>query len=802
MPEANRRRLFLAVIFLMCLAAVGSAQNPASFDTRAVYLFERLDAGVLPTPMMVAMMRDPFPETRILLLRVVASSADPNQAMLLREFLRDPDFRIRYQVMLAAGRLGPAGRDIALAGLGDQIARVRQAAAWAACHGGDEALEVLIRRMGAEPDLGVRTTVAANLWRFGDADWEPHAIAAAASDSAQLRRAAAYSLARSPRISARPTLRRLAADGHAVIRATAVAGLGQAPPAKDDLMVLARALADPDPRVRAAACGTLTSQPEPELDAKAKERIASMWRSTDPHLAVMALKTAGARPAIGNDENLLELVRTAEPWVASEALAALARRGGEGAAEIASEWLASDEPWRRRAVAAIATHLDSTVEKAAAADERAAVRLAWLEGLDPEQAKTRLEVLRSVLASDPDAAVRTEALDLLGEIGAAGGLDELLALARSWRSDEMPDARATALTTALGTAVEDDQRDRVLELARADDDPAVAVLVTNAARDLGLEAPSPEREPRHNKKWYLDLLEWMPENHWLDIVTDRGTFRIRLDALEAPITTREIFELASVGFYDDLTFHRVVPNFVVQGGDPRGDGWGGPGFTIPDEPAFRPFDRWQVGVATSGPNTGGSQLFITLMPADKLVGHYTNIGEVVAGREVVSRLRVGDRIHRIEAVSGEAPPLPTPVLLGELEWRELAELDPWQAEYDGYQPDPAVLDLLATASGRYRLVTVLGTWCEDSEREVPRLVKLLDVMDTGPFDHRMIGVDRTRRIEDNELAVFSGVEQTVERVSTMVVFDSDGFELGRVVETADKPLEELLVDFLAPVEGW
>jgi hypothetical protein len=246
----------------------------------------------------------------------------------------------------------------------------------------------------------------------------------------------------------------------------------------------------------------------------------------------------------------------------------------------------------------------------------------------------------------------------------------------------------------------------------------------------------------------------------------------------------------------------VVPNFVVQGGDPRGDGWGGPGFILPDEPAFRPFDTWRVGIATSGPNTGGSQLFITLMPADHLVGHYTNLGEVVAGREVVARLRVGDRIRRIEAFTGDEPPPPAPVLLGLLEWEQLAELPGWQAEYDGAEPEPTSMEMLASATGSYRIVTVLGSWCHDSQREVPRLLRVLDQIEAPVFEHEMIGVDLTRRIDDAELATFAGVEQTVDRVATIVVFDADGAELGRVVETAEKPIEELLVDFLSPAEGW
>ncbi len=151
----------------------------------------------------------------------------------------------------------------------------------------------------------------------------------------------------------------------------------------------------------------------------------------------------------------------------------------------------------------------------------------------------------------------------------------------------------------------------------------------------------------------------MAEPRELEIVTDRGSIRVRLDLETAPITTREISELAVDGFYDGLTFHRVVPNFVVQGGDPRGDGWGGPGFVLPDEPSLRPFDSWRVGIATSGPETGSCQFFFTLLPADHLTGHYTNFGEVIAGREVLTSIQVGDRIRSIRAVSAAPPPTPT-----------------------------------------------------------------------------------------------------------------------------------------------
>jgi cyclophilin family peptidyl-prolyl cis-trans isomerase len=793
------------VLFVMTVQAIVApvvAQDPESFDARAEYLLRRMDAGLLPTSMLISMLKDPFPETRILAVQVVASSGDPSQNLLLEEYLRDHDFRVRYEVMVAAGRLGPAGRELALAGLRDPAPKVRQAAAWAVCHGGGDALVPLMNVMAQEKDAGVRATAIANLWRFAEADWVSHAVAAAKSTDVQLRRAAAYSLARTERSDARAALRSLAADAEAVIRATAVSGLRRASLDRADAMAVSRALSDPDSRVRAAACWVLAEQPEPVLAEAEASRVAAMWAPTRPQVAVMALRAAGTRREIGSDAGLFEIVASEEPWLATEAFAALVHRGGDGVVEVADEWLASDELWRHTAVAAVAPVLGEEWEQKVARDDQAAVRIAWLENLDAEEIATRIDALRKLVAEDSDPVVRTLALNHLGDAGAAGSFSSLLRLARSWASDEMPDARAAALTAALAVAQSDEEKTSVMKRAVDDRNPAVAILLINAARSAGLAARSTERELRHNHRWYLELVDWMRSSHWLDVATDRGTFRIRLETMDAPITSREIFDLAAGGFYDGLTFHRVVPNFVVQGGDPRGDGWGGPGYILPDEPAFRPFDSWRVGVATSGPNTGGSQFFVTLMPADHLSGHYTNFGEVVSGREVLTRLRVGDRIRGIEAFSGDERPSPEPFLLGPLEWDELAELTGWQEEYDTTEPDPVALERLRSATESYRIVTVLGSWCHDSRREVPRLVKVLDHVGTAAFSHEMIGVDRTRRIDDPEVAAFAGVERTVDLVATIVVFDAAGSELGRVIETAERPIEELLVEFIAPVEGW
>jgi cyclophilin family peptidyl-prolyl cis-trans isomerase len=126
--------------------------------------------------------------------------------------------------------------------------------------------------------------------------------------------------------------------------------------------------------------------------------------------------------------------------------------------------------------------------------------------------------------------------------------------------------------------------------------------------------------------------------------TNRGEFEILLWEDVAPRTSAHFVGLAESGFYRQLTFHRVVPNFVIQGGDPRGDGEGGPAETIRCETSARSFDEGVVGVALSGKDTGGSQFFVTLSRQPHLDGRYTAFGQVKRGLDVVRSILEGDVI--------------------------------------------------------------------------------------------------------------------------------------------------------------
>jgi cyclophilin family peptidyl-prolyl cis-trans isomerase len=136
------------------------------------------------------------------------------------------------------------------------------------------------------------------------------------------------------------------------------------------------------------------------------------------------------------------------------------------------------------------------------------------------------------------------------------------------------------------------------------------------------------------------------------IDTDKGTFQLELAVLDAPLAIHGFVTLARRGFFDGLSIHRVVPGFVVQDGDPRGDGEGGPGYTLRDEINERPYLRGTVGMALDWADTGGSQYFITFGPQPHLDGRYTVLGHVVSGMEVVEQLRQWDVVRRVRVWDG------------------------------------------------------------------------------------------------------------------------------------------------------
>lgn len=136
--------------------------------------------------------------------------------------------------------------------------------------------------------------------------------------------------------------------------------------------------------------------------------------------------------------------------------------------------------------------------------------------------------------------------------------------------------------------------------------------------------------------------------------TSRGTIEIEFFPKNAPKTVNNFVFLSKEGFYDGISFHRVIGDFMIQGGDPTGTGRGGPGYQFEDETRGNPLthDTGVISMANAGPNTNGSQFFITHSPQPHLNGKHTVFGKVVSGQDVVNAIRQGDMITKVTIREG------------------------------------------------------------------------------------------------------------------------------------------------------
>jgi cyclophilin family peptidyl-prolyl cis-trans isomerase/HEAT repeat protein len=285
---------------------------------------------------------------------------------------------------------------------------------------------------------------------------------------------------------------------------------------------------------------------------------------------------------------------------------------------------------------------------------------AAIEGLDELCRRNRsnqslrdsiYDCLLGALAS-PDVALRTTAASLLGDSlymrsSAVSNLVDAL------RSSHVPDdiEALQEIASTLGK-LKDTRAIEALTSLLQEHDRSVTHAAAEALHSItGKDYQSDEVvdfEPYYSD-FDFGYLDSLPSVIRVKVETTRGDIILELNKQSAPFTVMNFLKLATMKkFYNGKIFHRVVPNFVIQGGDPRGDGWGGPGYTIRSEFSPETYQTGAVGIASAGKDTEGSQFFITQSPQPHLDGRYTLIGKVVAGLDVVSKIMVDDHIYNVD----------------------------------------------------------------------------------------------------------------------------------------------------------
>ena len=700
-----RHRPAFAAVLLALLAGCASVPPPVptvAMEQKLAWILRLEDERVLRDPAPAPVPPAPAGRGR----RAVALPPSPDLLALLGDDLA----RVRRSAAIATGRVGlregiaPLAETLA----GDADPAVRQAAAFALGLIGDAEGGAPLRRALGDPDALVQGRAAEALGLIGDAaaagdvgqmvarqlqasgaglfdpdesgeGREPAAeafrlgvvalarlkayepLAAAVLDASGQPRTRwwpiAFALQRCEDARALPALRTLARAGGSVGRAFAARGLGGLKD-RDAVPLLVEMAGNwrADARVAVSAVRAL-GQVGDAASASALARLLAA-RDVDPLVQLEVIAAVGAARAREAIERVQDLTGHPSPPVRAAALRAL-REIDEESFTIVLSGLDADRHWSvRAATASVLGTLDAG---------RAAPRLAaMLDDPDPRVVPAVLRALAQLRAPGvearladalrhEDVVIRMAAAAALGELKPAGGDARLAEAYRAWANDDTYVARGAALDAlakygaparpALEEALADREwplRLKAAALLRALD-PASAAA---PARPVGTgRAPawyeSPELvAPSVSPQVYLE--------------TARGTVQLELLVVDAPLTCANFVALARRRFFDGSLLHRVVPNFVVQDGDPRGDGEGGPGYTIRDELNGRAYLRGTVGMALDGPDTGGSQFFVTHSPQPHLEARYTVFARVVAGMEVVDRLQPWDEILRVRVWDGKA----------------------------------------------------------------------------------------------------------------------------------------------------
>ncbi len=688
---------------------VPPAPPPPTYEEKSAWILRLEDERRLRDPVVPQAPQVPVPPARGRSIPVVVAPTPPPPPDLVR-LLADSEGRVRRRAALAVGRVGLAeGVQPLVALLRDPDNEVRQMAAFSLGLIGDKSARDALVLALDDPSPLVKGSAAEALGLLGDASaadavsrmasavLASGALASVPSDALDASRdtpAAAYRLALYAlvRLKSYDALAAAALDpsGQPRVRWWPVSFALQRLEDPRALPALLTLLSDPHPYTRAFAAKGLGAMKNraavdaliplitaPEL-AIAGEAIRALGRLRDPAAAPALLKLLqapksdpqlrldaanvigglGGGASVG--DALIDLLGDPNPLFRAAALRGLAQLDAEGFVTVLSG-LDVDADWRVRT--ALASVLGTLTPEAGMprllamlgdADQRVVPAvISAIAMLKPDAAGAIM--IERLQSSNP--VIRAAAARAIADLTPPTAVVPLTEAYRRGAGDTTYVARAAALTAiaAYGLA----QAAPTLTTALGDPEWAVRVRAATLLEQLD---PNSDASRRIRPALSGDAARFASPSLVAPafssealIVTDRGTIRIELAVLDAPQTVQNFVTLARQGFFDGVAVHRVVPNFVIQAGDPGGDGEGGPGYTIRDELNQRPYVRGTVGMALDWEDTGGSQFFITHSPQPHLDARYTVFGRVLSGMEVVDRIEQGDVIRRVVIWDGLTP---------------------------------------------------------------------------------------------------------------------------------------------------
>lgn len=598
-------------------------------------------------PLSVRLAQDPEPDVRLMAAFALGLIGDPAASGALVAALTDPDPRVQGRAAEALGLLGDRGSAPAI---GEMVH----------AHIAAGALDGIVADDVGYPKAPEPEAVRLGLYalaRLDAFDTLAGALLDAAGRPVSDWWPVAYAFQRVSHPGAAPVLETLLASPGQITRAFAARGLGRLrhAPAVPALLAAAADAGAPQ-AVRVQAIRALAEMEDRRAEATFAAIVAAA--GTAPALRREAISALGRVGGAGSLDLLLDLLTDRSPAIRAAAVEALARVDAD--AFLAALSGLGDDPHfsvrmaRARALALLPAERAAPALEVLLEDEDQRVVPAALRALAAVRAETAgRRLLEALHAVDP--VVRQAAAEGLAEVRPPGAREALIAALHA-AAGEGPYGPRAAMLAALAAIDPEAARPHLEQALARDRDWAVRVRAAELLRgldpaaDVSAMRPAPPAAAADVEG--VAALVAPPYSPQAYIETDRGTIQIELAVLDAPRTVANFIALAGRGFFRGVPVHRVVPDFVVQAGDPRGDGEGGPGYTIRDEINERPYLRGTVGMALDWRDTGGSQFFITHSPQPHLDGRYTAFGHVVSGMDVVDAIEPWDVIRSVRVWNG------------------------------------------------------------------------------------------------------------------------------------------------------
>ncbi len=602
---------------------------------------------------------NPDPEIRTAAAMAIARIGDEYYRRGLKAYLYDSVPEVAEAKFFAAGLMGDSSFVDTLLALAAQNIPARERAIEAVGRLADSSRAAELAVFLNDDDTLVVYQALLALWRSKGWSQADRIVEIGLSGSnGKVKYGALYALSRGGRIEGRPLFRRLMGDPDPEYRLLAYRGFGRSADTAS-LDLIATGLNDADNRVVTSAVYALKNFGKTGAEY-IRGKISEL---TDEKLVTLAIQAIGDNPYKGSEKVVERIFRSdSRENVRSAAAKALLQISGMKALFIIDELLT---PPTIRQKVQIAEGLINIDRKAAIArlgqlfnDSIPVVRVAALEALGRVDSVSTEKYAGKGL-KDNDYVVAITAIDIAARYNLIDLIPEIAGIYLEQR-ESINDDLKIAIIGALGKFAADSSYDSVviaaLEEGCNDESYLIRKRAAHALQDrynidrlgqVGLARTGIE------KRNYHDLFHRYDANPAAVLETSRGTITIELLYDDAPKTVNNFISLAEKGFYDNRVFQRVVPNFVIQDGCPRGDGWGGPGYTIRCEYNLLSYTTGMVGMALSGRDTGGSQYFITLSPQPHLDARYTIFGRVISGMDIVQQIVRGDSIKNVTIQYGD-----------------------------------------------------------------------------------------------------------------------------------------------------